>query len=117
MPDLTELQERIRNFASERDWEQFHTPKNLSMALAGEVGELLEVFQWLTPEQSQDLDVRTKERASEEMADVFIYLLRLADILEIDLTSAARDKIESNAERYPVEKAKGSARKYSDLPQ
>ena len=116
MSDLSELQERIRKFAGERDWDQFHTPKNLSMAVAGEVGELLEVFQWLTPEQSQVLDGRTKERAAEEMADVFIYLLRLADILEVDLARAARDKIEINAKRYPVEKAKGNAQKYSDLP-
>ena len=115
MPDLEQLRESVEKFAAERDWDQFHTPKNLSMALAGEAGELLEVFQWLTAEQSQNLDAAGKERAAEEMADVLIYLVRLADKLGIDLVAAAQDKIRLNEERYPADKARGNARKYSEL--
>ena len=115
MSDLEQLRESVEKFAAERDWDQFHTPKNLSMALAGEAGELLEVFQWLTADQSQNLDPTGKERAAEEMADVLIYLVRLADKLDIDLVAAAQNKVRLNEERYPVEKAKGNARKYSEL--
>ena len=115
MSDLEQLRESVEKFAAERDWNQFHTPKNLSMALAGEAGELLEVFQWLTAEQSQNLDSAGKERAAEEMADVLIYLVRLADKLDIDLVAAAQNKVRLNEERYPVDKAKGNARKYSEF--
>jgi dCTP diphosphatase len=99
---IAELQHRLREFAAERDWEQFHTPKNLAMALAGEVGELLEIFQWLTPDESTS--VMDGDRAidvEDELADVLIYLTRLADVLEVDLTAAADRKIEANAERFP----------------
>ncbi|HDK37843.1 MAG TPA: nucleotide pyrophosphohydrolase [Thiolapillus brandeum] len=99
------------HFARERDWEQFHSPKNLSMALAGETGELLEHFQWLTEEQSMQLDQKKKQSVALEMADIFIYLLRLAERLDIDLLDAAQQKIAINEQRYPVEKVKGDARR------
>nr|WP_305800240.1 nucleotide pyrophosphohydrolase [Thiolapillus sp.] len=98
-------------FARERDWEQFHSPKNLSMALAGEAGELLEHFQWITEEQSQNLDEDRKEAVALEMADIFIYLVRLAERLDINLLDAAWQKIAINEKRYPVEQVKGDARR------
>ncbi|SNY62269.1 nucleotide pyrophosphohydrolase [Paractinoplanes atraurantiacus] len=111
--DLGDLTERVRAFAVERSWEQFHTPKNLSMALAGEVGELLAELQWLTPEQSlavmEDPELGPRVRA--EIGDVMIYLTRLADVLDIDLAEAARDKLADSARRYTVEAAHGSAAK------
>ena len=111
--DIDEIQGRLADFAKERDWEQFHSPKNLSMALAGEVGELLEIFQWLTEEQSQRSSL-TKDQlaaATEELADVLIYALRLADKLDIDLQDAISKKINKNALRYTVEAARGNAAK------
>ena len=115
---LTELQDTLRDFASERDWEQFHTPKNLAMALSGEVGELTELFQWLTPQESEAImsDPRRAEHVREELADVFGYLLRLADVFGIDLEQALIDKVRSNAAKYPVEKARGNAAKYTEFP-
>lgn len=115
--NLEDLKQRLRAFAEDRDWDQFHSPKNLSMALAAEVGELLELFQWLTEDESRDLSSSPTEldRVQEELADILIYLIRLADKLDIDLESAALDKIRSNAEKYPVEKARGRATKYHDL--
>ncbi len=102
--DVGLIQERLRAFARDRDWEQYHTPKNLSMALAGEAAELMEIFQWLTPEES--LAVRNSEEqmghVRDELADVAIYLLRLADILQVDLESAVLTKIEKNAVKYPA---------------
>lgn len=112
--DLAVLLERIRKFASERDWDRFHSPKNLSMALAAEAAELLELFQWLTEEQSASLDAEKLHRVRYELADVFIYLLRLADKLDVDLLAAAREKIELNARKYPVERVRGDARKYDE---
>ncbi|MDX5445189.1 MAG: nucleotide pyrophosphohydrolase [Zoogloeaceae bacterium] len=112
---LIRLRELLRAFAAERDWEQFHTPKNLVMALTGEVGELVEHFQWLSPEQSAALPAQAHDEVALEMADVLLYLVRLADVLEIDLYRAAGRKIAINAERYPVERAKGSPRKYDRL--
>jgi NTP pyrophosphatase (non-canonical NTP hydrolase) len=109
------LRDALRGFAAERDWDQFHTPKNLAMALSVEAAELLEHFQWLTAEQSQTLDRTTLARVREEMADVLLYLVRLADRLDIDLLAAARDKMTLNAERYPLDKARGNSRKYTDL--
>jgi len=102
----------INSFSAARDWEQFHTPKNLAMALAGEAGELLEIFQWLTAEESERVD---RHRAGEELADVMIYAIRMADVLDIDLAAAIWAKLEKNAERYPVGKAKGNATKYTKL--
>ncbi|MDX6309667.1 MAG: hypothetical protein QOI06_2713 [Nocardioidaceae bacterium] len=115
---LDELREELRRFADERDWQQFHTPKNLVMALAGEVGELTEIFQWLTPHEST-IVMRTPQSAAhlrEELSDVFGYLVRLADVLEVDLLAALQEKIRVNEQRYPVERAKGNALKYTDLP-
>ncbi len=107
---ITELRTQLRAFAGERDWEQFHTPKNLAMALAGEVGELLEVFQWLTPEQAAA--VMDGERAADvedELADVLIYLVRLADVLEVDLAEVSRRKLGRNEHRFPSDEVHGRA--------
>ncbi|MBT9566845.1 MAG: nucleotide pyrophosphohydrolase [Thiobacillus sp.] len=113
---LHTLRERIREFARARAWDRYHTPKNLVMALSVEMAELQEPFQWLTPEQSQQLDPTQREAVRQEIADVLIYLTRLADILDIDLLQAATDKIALNALKYPVDKAYGNALKYSALP-
>lgn len=114
---LENLTAALRQFAAERDWEQFHTPKNLVMALVGEVGELVEHFQWLTPEESAEV-MKDDSRAglvAEELADVFIYLIRLADILGVDLLDAACNKLEANARRYPADRVRGSADKAPPL--
>jgi NTP pyrophosphatase (non-canonical NTP hydrolase) len=115
--DLDGLINELKVFAEARDWDQFHSVKNLSMALNVESSELSEIFQWLTEEQSNNAknDPKIKQKASEEVADIFIYLLRVADKLEIDLGDAIRAKMIKNAEKYPVELAKGNAKKYSDL--
>ena len=111
--DVEKIQKKLAQFAEERDWNQFHSPKNLSMALAGETGELLEIFQWLTEEQSsrESLTPEQLMHASEELADIMIYALRLCDRLNIDLEAAISEKIEKNAARYTVEAAKGNAQK------
>lgn len=108
---LEQLRQRLAQFAAVRDWEQFHSPKNLAMALIGEAGELIEHFQWLTETQSQNLSPETKQAVSYELADILIYLIRLADKLDIDLIQAAQAKIQINETRYPVEKVKGDARR------
>jgi dCTP diphosphatase len=105
---LDTLRQRIREFAGARAWERFHTPKNLVMALSVETAELLEPFQWLTAEQSQQLSVEQHEAVRQEIADVLIYLTRLADVLEIDLLEAAADKLEINARKYPADKVHGN---------
>ena len=115
MTELETLRDDLRRFTAERDWEQFHSPKNLAMALAGEAGELLEVFQWRTEAESRALDARAKAAAAEEIADVLLYLVRLGDQLGIDPAAAARAKLEENARKYPVDKARGNARKYDEL--
>lgn len=112
---LTQLRDALRQFAEERDWDQFHSPKNLAAALAVEAAELLERFQWLTEDQSRKLPPEELGRVREEMADVLNYLVRLADKLDVNLLDAARDKIKVNAAKYPVEKSRGIARKYSEL--
>lgn len=111
--NIEEIQARLADFARERDWDQFHSPKNLSMALAGEVGELLEVFQWLTEEQSRPSSLTENQlaAATDELADVLIYALRLADKLGINLQDAITTKINKNALRYTVEAASGNAAK------
>ena len=111
--NIEELQARLADFAKERDWEQFHSPKNLSMALAGEVGELLEIFQWLSEEQSQRSALTDKQlaAATEELADILIYALRLADRLDINLEEAISKKIDKNALRYTVEASRGNSAK------
>ena len=115
-PDnLTTLRDAIRDFAQARDWEQFHTPKNLVMALSVETAELMEHFQWLTPEKSMQLDAQSKTEVGQEIADVLIYLTRLADVLGIDPLQAAFDKIQINAAKYPVEKSRGHNTKYNKL--
>lgn len=116
MPDafLNELASQLREFARERDWEQFHCPKNLAMALVVEGGELLEQFQWLTPEQSADPGPDRVQRISDEMADVLIYLVRLSDSLGVDLQQAVKAKLAHNREKYPAEKVRGDARKYDE---
>ena len=108
---IDQLNERLLRFARERDWEQFHSPKNLAMALAGEAGELLEHFQWLTEEESENLSDEKKQAVALEMADILIYLVRLGQRLELDLMDAAWRKISINEKRYPVEKVKGDARR------
>jgi NTP pyrophosphatase (non-canonical NTP hydrolase) len=112
--ELTKLRDAVRQFAAERDWDQFHSPKNLAAALCVEAAELLEHFQWLTQEQSLALPPGKLDEVRHEMADVLIYLVRLADKLNVDLAAAADRKIALNAEKYPVAKAKGSIKKYSE---
>ena len=114
MNDLDELRARINNFADERDWNQFHSPKNLSMALIVEAGELVEQFQWLKENESYDLSKVKLADVEEEIADIFVYLIRIAHQLDIDLISAAKKKIELNESKYPAEKVRGSARKYTE---
>ena len=113
--DLDQLRDSLRQFAADRDWDQFHSPKNLAMALAVEAAELLERFQWVTEEDSKRLAPADLARVREEMADVLNYLVRLADKLDVDLLAAARDKVALNAQKYPVDKARGNAKKYSEL--
>lgn len=113
---LGTLQQRLAAFAAARDWGQFHSPKNLAMALSVEAAELLEEFQWLTEEQSRRLDDERRERVRLELADVFIYLVRMADVLGVDLLQAADDKIALNEQKYPAERVRGDARKYTDYP-
>jgi dCTP diphosphatase len=102
----------LRRFAAEREWEQFHSPKNLAAALTVEAAELLEQFQWLTEDQSRAPDAATLAAVRHEIADVFLYLLQLADKLHVDVGEAAREKLALNAQKYPVERARGSSRKY-----
>lgn len=113
--DIETLQAALREFAREREWGQFHSPKNLAAALSVEAAELLEHFQWLTEAQSRDLPDDKREQVAEELADVLLYLLQLADKLGIDPVDAARQKMEVNAKKYPVEQAKGRIRKYTEL--
>jgi len=115
--DLNTLKYRLRDFADTRDWNQFHSPKNLSMALSVEVAEINEHFQWLTQEQSKNLPLDKLDEVANELADTLIYLIRLADKLDIDLLVAAHNKIELNEQKYPVEKAKGNAKKYTEFSQ
>jgi dCTP diphosphatase len=112
---LEALREALRQFAAERDWDQFHSPKNLSMALSVEAAELLEHFQWMRETDSATLTTEQKAKISEEVADVLLYLVRLADKLEIDLLAAAADKIRLNGAKYPIDKARGSSKKYTEL--
>ncbi len=112
---LEALRERLRAFVAERDWDQFHTPKNLAMALVAEAGELVEHFQWLTPEQSERLAPEVRAEVALEIADVLLFLLRLCDRLDIDPVQAAHRKLALNAQKYPVHKARGSAVKYDKL--
>jgi NTP pyrophosphatase (non-canonical NTP hydrolase) len=112
---LRELRDALRSFAAERDWDQFHSPRNLATALAVEAAELLEPFQWLGESEGRELPPDTRAAVEEEMADVLLYLVRLADKLDVDLVQAARTKMVRNASKYPVEKSRGSSRKYDEL--
>ncbi|GIH70726.1 nucleotide pyrophosphohydrolase [Sphaerimonospora thailandensis] len=116
MSELAELAVRLRGFAQAREWEQFHTPKNLVMALAGEVGELVAEFQWLTPAEAENPDPDTMARVRAELGDVTGYLVRLADVLGVDLIAAAHVKLDESERRYPPELYRGSARKAPPLP-
>lgn len=113
--DVARLQQAVAQFARERDWERFHSPKNLAMALAGEAGELLELFQWLSEDESRKVagDPATARAVRDELADVLVYLVRLAAVLEVDLDEALRSKLAANAVRYPVALARGNATKSS----
>ena len=112
---LDQLRDSLRQFAADRDWDPFHSPKNLAMALAVEAAELLERFQWVTEEDSKRLPPPELAKVREEMADVLNYLVRLADKLDVDLLEAAREKVALNAQKYPVDKSRGNAKKYSEL--
>ena len=114
MTDIEKLQERLQAFADERDWNQFHSPKNLSMALVVEAGELAEHFQWLTQEESFNLPEDKLEKVGEELADTFVYLVRLAAQLGVDLPAAVDRKIGLNEKKYPADRVRGSARKYNE---
>jgi NTP pyrophosphatase (non-canonical NTP hydrolase) len=111
---LQHLAEHLRQFAAERDWEQFHSPKNLAMALSVEVAEIVEHFQWTTEEQSRELDASKRRAVEHELADALIYLVRLADQLGIDLLEAAEHKLALNEAKYPAERVRGSSKKYSE---
>jgi NTP pyrophosphatase (non-canonical NTP hydrolase) len=115
MSAFEKMGEKVRRFAKARDWEQFHSPKNLSMALAVESAELMEHFQWLTEAQSRKLNRKQLGEVAKEMADVQIYLIRMSQVLGIDLLAACGSKLVENAKKYPVNKARGSAKKYTQL--
>lgn len=112
---LIVLRDRLRRFAAERDWDQFHSPKNLAAALSVEAAELLEHFQWVKEEHSAALAGAKRDAVAEEIADVLLYLIRIADKLDIDVAAAADRKIDANAAKYPADKARGSMRKYTEL--
>jgi dCTP diphosphatase len=116
MPDsLQNLSQQLEQFALDRDWKQFHSPKNLASALVVEAAELLEHFQWLTEDQSRRLEETKRDAVAAEMADVLLYLLQLSSAVGVDLVGAAREKVKANAVKYPVHLAKGSSRKYDGL--
>lgn len=111
---LDALRERLRAFVQERDWEQFHSPKNLAMAMIVEAAELVEHFQWMTEQESRAVTAEKREQVGQEISDTFIYLLRMADVLGIDLIDAAHAKMDLNAQKYPAEKVRGSNARYTE---
>lgn len=113
---LLDLKERLRQFAGERDWDQYHSPKNLAMALIVEAAELVEHFQWITQEQSQSLSDDKRAEVEAELADILIYLVRIADKLDVDLYRAALAKLQHNAEKYPTDQVRGHSKKYTEYP-
>ena len=113
MLQFESLQNELREFAKERDWEQFHSPKNLAMALAVEVSELMEIFQWVSEEDSKTLPSDVVESAAQEIADVQIYLARIADVLGVDIGEAVEAKLQVNKSKYPAERVRGSSKKYT----
>ena len=112
--ELTALRDLIRQFVAERDWDQFHTPKNLATALCVEAAELLEPFQWLRTGDASELDAAKLDEVRYEMADILVYLIRLADKLDVDLVKAVTEKMALNRAKYPADKVRGSARKYNE---
>jgi NTP pyrophosphatase (non-canonical NTP hydrolase) len=114
MANYTELVDSIAQFAAERDWDKFHSPKNLAMALSVEAAELLEHFQWLSEKESSELSVEKLEMVSKEIADVQIYLIRLAERLGVDVLAASASKLEENRLKYPTDRVRGSAKKYTE---
>ena len=116
MDDLKTLQAKIRDFVNQRDWGQYHSPKNLSMALSVEASELVEIFQWLSEEQSANLDTTKLAQVKDELADIYYYLLRLADVLDLDLNQALAAKMEKNKQKYPAQQVRGDSRKYTEYP-
>jgi dCTP diphosphatase len=115
--NISRLAAELQRFADARDWGQFHSPKNLVMALTGELGELAEIFQWTSEADSKDVarNPNTAQAVKDELADVLMYLVRLASVLDVDLNEAVRQKLKANAAKYPVEKALGSSKKYDAL--
>lgn len=111
---IDQLRARVNQFVEERDWAQFHSPKNLAMAMIVEAGEVVEHFQWMTEEGSRKLSAEKKEQVGQELSDTLVYLLRIAEVCDIDLLEAANKKISLNAKKYPVDKAKGSNAKYTE---
>ncbi|HBM16086.1 MAG TPA: nucleotide pyrophosphohydrolase [Lentisphaeria bacterium] len=112
--NLDSLKQKIEHFAREREWEQYHSPKNLSMALAVEAAELIEEFQWLTEKESRNLSEEKLQKVKDEIGDIFIYLLRISGVLDIDIIEAGHAKFKKNEIKYPVDKCKGSSRKYDE---
>ena len=110
---LNTLTQQLRDYADARDWQQFHSPKNLAMALSVEAAELVEIFQWLTEEESGNLTSTQRQQTEHELADIFLYLLRMADRVDVDIVDAAKKKILINEKRYPAEKVRGSSKKYT----
>jgi len=111
--DLNKYKNKIKKFADDRDWDQFHDPKNLSMALSAEIGELLDIFQWLSSDQSKNLSEKDMILAKQELGDIMIYLIRLSDKLNIDLEQAVIDKMKINEDKYPISLSKGNSTKYN----
>ena len=111
---LESLRNVLREFAKDRDWDQFHTPKNLSMALIAEAAELIEHFQWVDGDKSHLLEPKTRQAVEEELADILIYLVRISNKLGVDLLQASSRKIELNAQKYPADKVRGSSKKYTE---
>jgi NTP pyrophosphatase (non-canonical NTP hydrolase) len=114
MRDLAEFRERLRAFVAERDWDRFHSPKNLAMALSVEASELVELFQWLSEDESASLDGEQRRRAADELADVLWFLVRIADRLDVDLLEAAEAKFAQNVRKYPADRVRGQSKKYSE---
>ena len=114
MSDINEIKEKLREFSRERDWDKFHSPKNLAMALSVEVAELLEHFQWLTEDESRSISGGAKAEVADEIADVQVYLIRLADKLGVDIFESVAQKIKKNEEKYPADKVRGSSKKYTE---
>ena len=110
---INQLTQKLRDYADARDWQQFHSPKNLAMALSVEAAELVEIFQWLTEAQSQELSTEQRQQTEHEIADIFLYLLRMSDRLNIDIVDVAKKKILVNETRYPAERVRGSSKKYT----